>query len=87
MPVPARDGDEVEASAKHADAVLGSWHPPHELAGQIHDVDVVIMVVVAMSEHKERLPVAGPVGSDEGPVVGEGPPGGADGAEAAELLS
>ena len=79
---PRRRTGQVEARGEQAVAVHVGY-PVHHLAGQIHDMDV--RLVAPEIGQEERARVARRVLADEERVGGEGAPGAADGAEAAEL--
>jgi len=76
-----RCAGQIEARGEQPVAVRVGYHL-HHVAGQIHDMDA--RPVVPEIGQEER--VARRVLADEERVEGEGAPGAADGAEAAELL-
>jgi hypothetical protein len=83
VPVGGETG-QVQACAQHVDAsVRDAGDPLEDVAGEVEDVDV--RLVVAELGHEERARVRGGVGADEDRIGGEGAPRAADGAEAADL--
>jgi len=79
------DTEAVEVGEQQLDAIGGNAYPPENLPRQAHDGDAPD-VAVPEGEGEEGLRVAGLVLRCEVRVGGEGAPGPADGAEAAELL-
>jgi hypothetical protein len=79
------DADVVEVGAQHRDALRGDAYPPEHLPRHVEDGDAA---GVAIEEYggEEGFPVAVLVRHREVRVGGEGAPGPADGAEAAEVL-